>query len=141
MPIEVENIVELAPAIVEEPEAPASVPLGGAVEQPTPEPAPKKTRRPPGSRNKPRVPEPALDAPAPVVEAPKAKPKPKKVKLAPPPPPSESESEASEEDEPEPPSPATQRRTQWAQYRQRQVDAHQQRITGYTNILDKMLHF
>ena len=137
MPIEVENIVEPAPAAVEEPEAPAA-----QEEPPVPEAvdaAPKKRGRPPGSSNKPRVPEPALDAPAPVVEAPKAKPKPKKVKLAPPPP-SESESEASEEDEP-PPSPATQRRTQWAQYRQRQVDAHQQRITGYTNLLDKMLHF
>ena len=144
MPIEVENVVELAPAATEEPEVPASVPLEGAVEQPTLEPAPKKRGRPPGSRNKHKpAPEPALDAPAPVVEAPKPKPKPatKKVKLAPPPPPSESESEASEEDESEPPSPATQRKTQWAQYRQRQVDAHQQRITGYTNLLDKMLHF
>ena len=139
MPIEVENIVEPVPAAVEEPEAPAA-----QEEPPVPEavePAPKKRGRPSGSRNKPRVPEPALDAPAPVVEAPKPKPKPKKVKLAPPPPPSESESEASEEDEPEPPSPATQRKTQWAQYRQRQVDAHQQRIAGYTNILDKMLSF
>ena len=135
MPIEVENIVEPAPAATEEPEAPAAQeepPVLEAVE-----PAPKKRGRPPGSRNKPRVPE----EPAPVVEAPKAKPKPKKVKLAPPPPPSESESEASEEDESEPPSPATQRKNQWTQYRQRQVDAHQQRITGYTNLLDKMLTF
>ena len=147
MPIEVEDIAEPAPAVAEEPEAPASVPLedaeddsppGGAVERPTPEPAPKKRGRPPGSKNKPK---PVPEEPAPVPEAPKAKPKPKKAKVAPPPPPSESESEGSEEDEQDPPSPATQRKTQWAQYRQRQVDAHQQRIAGYTNILDKMLHF
>ena len=145
MPIEVEDIAESAPAATEGPEAPAPA-QGGPVEQATPEPAPKKRGRPPGSKNKPRDPEePALDAPAPVVEAPKPKPKPKpatkKVKLAPPPPPSESESEASEEEESQPLSPATQRRTQWAQYRQRQVDAHQHRIAGYTNLLDKMLTF
>ena len=139
MPIEVEDIAEPAPAATEEPEAPASVPLGGPVERATPEaPAPKKRGRPPGSKNKPRVPE----EPAPAPEQPKAKPKPtKKAKIAPPPPPSESESEGSEEDEPEPPSPATQRRSQWAQYRQRQVDAHQARVTGYTNMLEKILHF
>ena len=138
MPIEVEDIAEPAPAATEEPEAPASVPPGGAVERATPEPAPKKRGRPPGSKNKPKVPE----EPAPVPEAPKAKPKPKKAKIAPPPPPSESESEdESEADEPEPPSPAAQRRSQWAQYRQRQVDVFQSRVAGYTNILDKMLHF
>ena len=62
MPIEVENIVEPVPAAVEEAEAPASVPLEGAVERPTLEPVPKKRGRPPGSKNKPRVPE----EPAPV---------------------------------------------------------------------------
>ena len=60
--------------------------------------------------------------------------------VAPPPPPSESEEESDVESEEAPPSPATQRRSQWAQYRQRQVDAHQARVAGYTNILDKMLH-
>ena len=139
MPIEVENIVEPAPVAMEEPEAPASVPLEGAVEQPIPEPAPKKRGQPPGSKNKPK---PVPEEPAPAPEEPKPKSKPaKKAKIAPPPPPSESGSEASEEDESEPPSPATQRRTQWTQYRQRQVDAHQARVTGYKNILDKMLHF
>ena len=138
MPIEVEDIIaEPAPATTEEPEAPASVPLGGPVERATPEPAPKKRGRPPGSKNKPK---PVPEEPAPVQEAPKAKPKPKKAKVTPPPPPSESEDE-SEADEPEPLSPATQRKNQWTQYRQRQVDAHQSRVTGYTNILDKMLHF
>ena len=142
MPIEVEDIAEPAPTVTEEPEAPAvaaqgtkdNSPPGG----PTPEPAPKKRGRPPGSKNKPK---PVPEEPAPVPEAPKTTPKTKKAKVAPPPPPSESESEGSEEDEQDPPSPATQRKTQWAQYRQRQVDAHQQRIAGYTNILDKMLHF
>ena len=57
MPIEVEDIAEPAPAATEEPEAPASAqgtednsPPGGAVERPTPEPAPKKRGRPPGAR-------------------------------------------------------------------------------------------
>jgi hypothetical protein len=78
---------------------------------------------------------------APEAPKPKAKPKPatKKAKVAPPPP-SESEEESDVESEEAPPSPATQRRSQWAQYRQRQVDAHQARVAGYTNILDKMLH-
>ena len=76
-------------------------------------------------------------------EAPEPKPKPKKVKVAPPPPSeSESEEDESEEDEiEEPPSPATQRKTQWAQYRQKQVDAYQTRVASYSNVLDKMLGF
>ena len=150
MPIEVEDIAEPAPVATDESQGPEGVaerpvqePVeaeapaqGGLVEQATP--APKKRGRPPGSKNKPKA-----EEPAPVLEAPKAKPKPaaKKVKVAPPPPPSESEEDESEEDPEPPPSPATQRRAQWAHYRQRQVDAHQSRVAGYTRALDKMLHF
>jgi len=139
MPIEVEDIAETAPVATDESQGPE----GGAAERPTQEPleaeapAPKKRGRPPGSKNKPKA-----EEPAPVLEAPKAKPKPaKKVKVAPPPPPSESEEDESEEDPEPPPSPVTQRRAQWAHYRQRQVDAHQSRVAGYTRALEKMLHF
>jgi len=58
-----------------------------------------------------------------------------------PPPPSESESEQEEEEESPPPSPSTQRRSQWAAYRQKQVDAHQARQTHYMRSVDKMLGF
>ena len=152
MPIEVEDIAEPAPVATDESQGPGGVaerpaqePLEaeapaqvGAVEQPTP--APKKRGRPPGSKNKPKA---DPEEPAPVLEAPKAKPKPaaKKVKVAPPPPPSESEEDESEEDPEPPPSPATQRRAQWAHYRQRQVDAHQSRVAGYTRALEKCCTF
>ena len=47
----------------------------------------------------------------------------------------------SESEEEPPPSPATQRRNEWAAYRQKQVNAHQARSAHYTKALDKMLAF
>ena len=134
MPIEVEDIAEPAPVTTAE-ESEPPVPQGSE----TLAPAPKKRGRPPGSKNRPKA---AEAAPVPEAPEPKPKPKPKKVKVAPPPPPSESEEDESEEDEiEEPPSPGTQRKTQWAQYRQKQVDAYQTRVASYSNVLDKMLGF
>ena len=58
-------------------------------------------------------------------------------KRAPKPPPAyESESE-----EEVPLSPMSQRRAQWAAYRQAQVDAHQARTAHYARALDRMLAF
>ena len=47
----------------------------------------------------------------------------------------------SEEEPTPPPSPGTQRKNEWAAYRQKQVDAHQARSAHYTKALDKMLAF
>ena len=47
----------------------------------------------------------------------------------------------SESEEEAPLSPMSQRRAQWAAYRQAQVDAHQARTTHYSKALDRMLAF
>ena len=86
--------------------------------------APKKKGRPPGAKNKTKPPPPPVQTK-----------KRSKVVVEP-----ESESESEEAPTP-PPSPATQRRSQWAAYRQKQVDAHQARQNHYTQALDKMLGF
>ena len=135
MPIEVEDI---------QPETQAIQAAEGATEAPpepavTEAPAPKRRGRPAGSKNKPKsVAEEPPEPPDPVPKAPPAPARVKKAKVVAPPP---SESSEEEEDEPEPLSPATHRRAQWAEYRQRQVDAHQQQVQHYTRALDKMLGF
>ena len=138
MPIEVEDIqpetqaIQAAESVTEAPPEPAV----------TEAPAPKRRGRPAGSKNKPKSV--AEEPPEPPDPVPKAAPAPKpparvkKAKVVAPPP---SESSEEEEDEPEPLSPATHRRAQWAEYRQRQVDAHQQQVQHYTRALDKMLGF
>ena len=88
---------------------------------------------PKGSKNKPKaIAEPLAPEPTPAAPV-----RMKKTNVVAPPPPSES----SEEEPEEPMSPATQRRAQWANYRQRQVDAHQQRVAYYTKARDEMLGF
>jgi hypothetical protein len=47
----------------------------------------------------------------------------------------------SESEEEMPLSPMSQRRAQWAAYRQAQVDAHQARTAHYSKALDRMLAF
>ena len=129
MPIEVEDIKpETAEPAATEPVTEAPEPVAEA-------PAPKKRGRPPGSKNKTK---PVAEEPPEPAPAPKPPARPKKAKVVAPPP---SESSEEEEDEPEPLSPATHRRAQWAEYRQRQVDAHQQQVQHYTRALDKMLGF
>ena len=169
MAIEVTDILPEAAAAAEE-EIPPEAALRAAAEPPPPEaapaPAPKKKGRPVGSKNKPKASSVAvtcshLQSPAvtyshPASEGeaaspPKAKAKPKakptaapaesvRVKRAAPkrapPPVYESESE-----EDTPLSPMSQRRAQWAAYRQAQVDAHQARTAHYSKALDRMLAF
>ena len=170
MPIEVTDILPEAAAAAEEVAPPDEETSSEATPEATPEaapaPAPKKKGRPAGSKNKPKASSVAvtcshLQSPAvtyshPASEGeaaspPKAKAKPKaKATAAPaesvrvkraapkrvPPPVYESESEE------EPPlSPMSQRRAQWAAYRQAQVDAHQARTSHYSKALDRMLAF
>ena len=161
MPIEVSDIVptpaplESAAAEEADPEEEEATPeVEGA-----PAPAPKKRGRPPGSKNNPKPPSEVVSEAvsevvsevAPAASLPKAKAKPKaKPAAAPaesvrmkraapkrvPPPVYESESE-----EEAPLSPMSQRRAQWAAYRQAQVDAHQARVSHYSKALDRMLAF
>ena len=155
MPIEVEDIVEPEDVASKTEVAPETAdPSAADAADVEPAPVAKRGRgRPPGSKNKPRVeapsepaaPEPTVpeppqpDPPKPVAKSkPKAKPAAKRTKVVAPPP-SETSEESSEEEAPL--SPAAQRRAQWTAYRQKQVDAHQQRVTHYTNALDKMLGF
>ena len=131
VPAVVENadvVVENADAVVEN-AAPVVENVAPVVENVETVDVPaKKTRgRPAGAKNKAK----AADVP-PVTAQVKKK---AKVVVAPPPP-SESESE----EEP-PPSPSTQRRNQWAAYRQKQVDNYQLRQAHYSKKLDKMLGF
>ena len=171
MPIEVTDIVPEATAapeqVVAEEAAPQEeeAPLEASAEAPEARcaapsaPAPKKRGRPPGSKNKPKPPSEVVSEAvsevvsevAPAASLPKVKAKPKaKPAAAPaesvrmkraapkrvPPPVYESESE-----EEAPLSPMSQRRAQWAAYRQAQVDAHQARVSHYSKALDRMLAF
>ena len=88
-------------------------------------PKAKARGRPRGSKNQPKAQIQSED------EEVIVKKKPKKVVYI-----SESEEEATP-----PPSPGTQRKNEWAAYRQKQVDAHQARSAHYTKALDKMLAF
>ena len=90
-------------------------------------PTAKARGRPRGSKNRPKAQaEEEEETPEELVVV---KRKPKKVVYI-----SESEEEA-------PPSPGTQRKNEWAAYRQKQVNAHQARSAHYTKALDKMLAF
>ena len=132
MTIEVEDIVpaavENADAVVEN-VAPVVENVAPVVENVAAVDVPaKKTRgRPAGAKNKAKA-----DVP-PVTAQVKKK---AKVVVAPPP-----VSESESEEEPPPPSPSTQRRNQWAAYRQKQVDNYQLRQAHYSKKLDKMLGF
>jgi len=142
MAIEVEDVVEeLGATPSAEPEmedAKASQDDSAVkVKEATAEEKPKgKARgRPPGSKNRPKAQPVAAEQeleeeedPQPVIVKRKPKKVPQIVYI------SESEEEA-------PPSPATQRRNEWAAYRQKQINAHQARSAHYTKALDKMLAF
>ena len=82
--------------------------------------------RPPGSKNRPKAP--AEEEEEEVI----VKRKPKKVVYI---------SESEDEQVTPPPSPGTQRKNEWAAYRQKQINAHQARTAHYTKSLDKMLAF
>ena len=135
MPIEVEDVgeeeaTEVGEDTTESPEPVSNSPVSEAVPE-RPKTSAKSRGRPPGSRNKPKpLPEPVTEE---VIEEVivKKKKTPKKVVYI---------SESEEEPTP-PPSPGTQRKNEWAAYRQKQVNAHQARSAHYTKALDKMLAF
>ena len=94
-------------------------------------PKAKARGRPPGSKNRPKAqPVAAAEELEEEEEEVIVKRKPKKKVVY-----------VSESEEEPPPSPATQRRNEWAAYRQKQVNAHQARSAHYTKALDKMLAF
>ena len=94
-----------------------------------PQPKAKARGRPRGSKNRPKAPAVAVPEELDEEEEVIVKRKPKKVVYI------------SESEEEPPPSPGTQRRNEWAAYRQKQVNAHQARSAHYTKALDKMLAF
>ena len=145
MAIEVEDVGEelsaTTPAELEGEDAKPSQDNGAAkVKEATAEelkdlkPKGKARGRPPGSKNRPKAVSSIPVAAAQELEEEEeeeviVKRKPKKVVYI------------SESEEEPPPSPATQRRNEWAAYRQKQVNAHQARSAHYTKALDKMLAF
>ena len=168
MPIVVSDILPQGAATAEEVAPPEEEASPEATPEAAPAPAPKKRGRPVGSKNKPKPPSEAVSesevageeagevagegeaaSPPKVKARAKAKATTKataaptesvRVKRAAPkrapPPVYESESE-----EDTPLSPMSQRRAQWAAYRQAQVDAHQARTSHYSRALDRMLAF
>ena len=134
MPIEVEALApeEATEEVIESTQDNSHTPPPEEMERPTA----KACGRPRGSKNRPKA---QAQAQAEEEEKEEAAPeelvivkrKPKKVVYI-----SESEEEATP-----PPSPGTQRKNEWAAYRQKQVNAHQARSAHYTKALDKMLAF
>ena len=158
MPIEVTDILPEGAAAAEE-TTPPEEEVPEATPEEAPAPAPKKRGRPVGSKNKLKTPSEVASEVAgevaPAASPPTAKAKAKaKAKATPAPiesvhmkraapkrvpkPPPVYESESEEET---PLSPTSQRRAQWAAYRQAQVDAHQARTAQYSKALDRMLAF
>ena len=170
MPIEVTDILPEGAAAAEELDvAPPEEGVPEATPEEAPAPAPKKRGRPVGSKNKVKAASEAASEVAgeaasevagevasevaPAASPPKAKANARaKATAAPiesvhmkraapkrvPKPPPVCESESEEET---PLSPTSQRRAQWAAYRQAQVDAHQARTAHYSKALDRMLAF
>ena len=157
MPIEVSDILpEATPEEVEDREEEVeevAAPTQEEAKEETMAPAPKKRGRPPGSKNKQKPsnavvsevaqPEPPRPPPSAKANA-KAKAKtkggvrflrvaPKRVPLE--------ESDESWDEHCARLSPMAQRRAQWAEYRQGQVNAHQARVSRYSKALDRMLAF
>ena len=156
MAIEVEDVVEELGAPSAEPEMEdakasqdniaAKVKEAAAEEVKDVKPKSKARGRPPGSKNRPKavssIPVAAAQEPeeVPLPEEEESQPvivysrerKPKKVPQI---------VYISESEEEAPLSPATQRRNEWAAYRQKQINAHQARSAHYTKALDKMLAF
>ena len=159
MAIELQPVGEDAPtaeAPEETPEAPEAEAVSAAPEE-TPEPAPKRRGRPPGSKNKPKAPAPAVPAPAAPEQAeppstaeasePAARPAPKrKAKAAPRRPSATAQLRAHVEPETEhvptpPPTPRTAKRMAWQEYSQRRADEHRARVDAWSARLDRLLAY
>ena len=132
MPIEVEDVVPPLEEATEvrgfaiDPTQEITSPPEEAAPSPVERPKAKARGRPRGSKNRPKAPAEEEEEEEVIVKR-----KPKRIVYI---------SESEEEPTP-PPSPGTQRKNEWAAYRQKQVNAHQARSAHYTKALDKMLAF
>ena len=132
MPIEVEAFApeeatkEATAVAIDPTQEITSPPEEAATEELVERPKAKARGRPRGSKNRPKAQAQSEEEEEVIVKR-----KPKKVVYI----------SATEEEATPPPSPGTQRRNEWAAYRQKQVNAHQARSAHYTKALDKMLAF